>query len=78
MVSRHWNGGMLWRTGAWAGLALLVALDGALLTLPATTAGQRDRPSATRRAMAHPSHAPARRTAHQDGVQPISDLIVPR
>jgi len=78
MASWQGNGSLLWRMGAWAGLVLLVALDGALLMLPATTPGQPDRPDATRRAMAHPSPAPARRTARQDEVGPISDLIVPR
>jgi hypothetical protein len=39
MASRQRNGGMLWRTGAWSGLALLAVLDGSLLMLPATTPG---------------------------------------
>jgi len=80
MAFWHGDSGMLWRMGAWSGLVLLVALDGSLLMLPATPPAQPDRPAAqvTRRATAHPSHVPANRTARQDGVRPITDLIVPR
>ena len=80
MAFRQRNGGMLWRTGAWSGVVLLAALDGALLMLSPTTPGHHDRPDerATRRATAHPSHRPASGTARRDGVRPVSDLIVPR
>jgi len=79
MASRQSNGEVWWRTGTWSGLVLLAVLDGSLLMLPATT-GHHDRPDApaTRRATAQPSREPATRTARQDGVQPISDLVVPR
>jgi hypothetical protein len=71
---------MLWRMGAWSGVVLLAALVASLLMLSPTTPGDHHRPDAraTRRATAHPSRGPASRTARQDGVRPISDLIVPR
>jgi hypothetical protein len=80
MASRQRNGGMLWRTGAWSGVVLLTALDGSLLMMSPTALGRHGPPDAraTRRAAAHPSHGPASRTARQDGVRPITDLIVPR
>jgi hypothetical protein len=79
MASRARNGGIVWQAGAWAGLVLLVALDASLLMLLATP-GHQDRPDvqATRRATGRLSGGPASRTARQDGVRPISDLLVPR
>jgi len=79
MASRQRNGGILWRAGAWSGLVLLVVVDGALLMLPATTAVHHDPDvRTTRRGTVPPSSEPPSRTARQDGVRPISDLVVPR
>ena len=65
MAFRQRNGGMLWRTGAWSGVVLLAALDGALLMLSPTTPGHHDRPDerATRRATA------TRRTGRRAGLR---------